>query len=145
MPARKSAPAAPAIVVPVLPVATGYAYTAEAIAPVITLWLQSHGVMRIVSGLDVRNMVRGRRKGIASPVPRLLTRPAFGNRSHVYTLSESADVFAAWARLSGQPDMPLPAPFAPTRTRPVTARKAPVKRVAAVKVAPVVSDVTAAE
>lgn len=125
--ARKSAPAPSVTVLPVLP---GMAYQAEVIAPVITEWLTAAGVAtRGVSGMDVRNVVRGKRKGVASPVTRLATRPAFGNRVHMYTVTEAADLFATFARLHGVPDLRLPAPFAghgtgQTTKRPATKRPA---------------------
>lgn len=130
--ARSKSPATPAVTV--LPVLPGMAYQAEVIAPVITEWLTAAGVAtRGVSGMDVRNVVRGRRKGVPSPIIRLATRPAFGNRVHLYTVTEAADLFAVFARLHGVPDLRLPAPFAGHGTG-ATSKRPPVKRVAKVAV-----------
>ena len=107
MAARKPAPS-----IPTLPVREGQAYAAEELAPVVTAMLASAGIPKSVSGLDIRNVVRGKRKGIVSPVPRLLVKPVFGNRAHDYTLTEAADVLRCFMRLAGLPERALPSPFA---------------------------------
>lgn len=120
---------APVTVLPTLP---GQAYAAEVIAPVITEWLQAAGVATNgVDGMDVRNVVRGKRKGIASPVPRLKVRPAMGNRTHMYTVEEAAAIFATFGRIAGLPDLTLPAPFKGHGTG-TTVKRAPRKAVAKV-------------
>lgn len=125
---------APSPVVTVLPVLPGMAYQAEVIAPVITEWLTAAGVAtRGVSGMDVRNVVRGRRKGVPSPIIRLLTRPAFGNRTHLYTVEEAAALFSTFARIHGVPDLTLPVPFKGHGLGERPAR--PVRTAAAVKAA----------
>lgn len=136
--------------VPVLPVLEGEAYAAEALAPVITAWLASAGVPKVVAGIDVRNLVRSRVKRFPSPVTRLAVAPAFGNRVHRYTLSEAADIVATFGRMAGKPDLRLPDPFAgrhsgatPTRKRTAPARRKPIARVA--KGEPTAPAVTSAE
>lgn len=129
-------PKGAASVVPVLPVLDGEAYAAESLAPVITAWLASAGVPKVVAGIDVRNLVRNRVKRFPSPVTRLAVAPAFGNRVHRYTLTEAADIIATFGRMAGKPDLRLPDPFAgrhsgatSTSKRTAPARRKPVARV----------------